>query len=157
MSHRVAALLVILGGAAALAMAYWAQYVEGLVPCPLCLLERWPYRIIIALGLIALLCRPPTGRFVLGLAVLTMLGGAAIASVHVGVELHLWLSPLPECNGNFSPGMALPMTPAIPCDKPVYFIPGLPVSMAVMDLFYELLLALLTVSYISRKPRRFIR
>jgi disulfide bond formation protein DsbB len=137
MSHRVAALLVVLGGAAALAMAYWAQYVEGLVPCPLCLLERWPYRIIIALGLIALLCRPPTGRFVLGLAVLTMLGGAAIASVHVGVELHLWASPLPECNGNF--------------------IPGLPVSMAVMDLFYELLLALLTVSYISRKPRRFIR
>ncbi|MDE8348471.1 MAG: disulfide bond formation protein B [Acidocella sp.] len=157
MSHRYAALLVILGGGAALALAYWAQYGAGLVPCPLCLWERWPYRIMVALGAFALLSRPPTGRFVLGLAALTMLGGAVIASVHVGVEMNLWRSPLPECNGNFISGMALPMTPAIPCDKPVYIIPGLPVSMALMDLFYELLLALLTIIYLSRKPRRFFR
>ncbi len=157
MSHRLTALLVILGGVLALATAYWAQYIALLAPCPLCLWERWPYRIIIALGLVTLLCRPPTGRLVLGLAVITMLVGAIIASVHVGVELHLWRSPLPECNGNFSPGMALPMTPAIPCDEPVYLIPGFPVSMATMDLIYELTLALLTISYISRKPRRFSR
>ena len=36
-------------GAGAYALENWA----GLVPCALCLLERWPYRIAFVLGLLA--------------------------------------------------------------------------------------------------------
>ncbi len=157
MNHRLVALMVMLGGLVALAIAYWAQFILLLVPCPLCLWERWPYRVVIVIGLIALLCRAPTGRFLLGLGVVMLLVGAMIAALHVGVEWHLWPSPLPECNGILTPGAPLPMTPAKPCDEPTYLIPGLPISMAMMDLIYELGLALLITSYVSRKPRRFIR
>ncbi|HQT63758.1 MAG: hypothetical protein B7Z75_01920 [Acidocella sp. 20-57-95] len=157
MNHRLVALLLVLGGLAALVVAYWAQFILLLMPCPLCLWERWPYRVAIALGLIAMLCRPPTGRLILNFAVVALLAGVLIAGLHVGVEWQFWPSPLPECNGILTPGAPLPLTPAKPCDEATYLIPGLPISMAMMDLIYALGLALLVVTYISRKPRRFIK
>jgi hypothetical protein len=72
----------------------------------------------------------------------------------VGVEFHWWQSPLPECNGILTPGAPLPMTPAKPCDEPTFLIPGLPVSMAAMDLLYALTFALVLLGYIWRYRRR---
>jgi disulfide bond formation protein DsbB len=157
MNHRSVGLLVILGGLFALGLAYWAQYVRGLVPCELCLWERWPYRVVIVLGVCAFLSRPPTARVMLGLGVCALLAGVFIAGLHVGVEFHWWRSPLPECNGILSPGAPLPMVPARPCDAPVYLMSALPLSMAAMDLIYEAGFALALATYVSKKPRRFIR
>jgi disulfide bond formation protein DsbB len=157
MNHRMAGMLAVLGGLLALGLAYWAQYFELLVPCELCLWERWPYRIVIVLGLLAMLVRPATGRWVLGLAVAMLLVGVCIAGLHVGVELHWWPSPLPECNGILTPGAALPMIPARPCDAPIYLVPFIPVSMATMDMIYEACFALVLATYVARKPRRFMR
>ncbi len=125
-----------------------------LFPCPLCLLERWPYRMVIVLGLLAAASPRTVGRAILLLAVLALLGDAAIAFVHAGVEFHWWQSPLPECNGILTPGAALPMTPAKPCDQPTFLIPGLPVSMAAMNLLYAVVFALVLLAYIVRRPRR---
>ena len=94
---RGLALLTALAAGFALGLALASEHWGGLVPCALCLLERWPYRVAIVLGLVAAVVPPPLGAVLLMLVVLTMLAGAALAVVHVGVELHWWPSPLPEC------------------------------------------------------------
>jgi disulfide bond formation protein DsbB len=154
MNHRLPAVLTAFAAAAALGLAFFAQYVLLLTPCELCLWERWPYRIVIALGLLATLLPRLPSRILLGLAALTLLGDVGIAGLHVGVEFGWWNSPLPECNGMLIPGAPLPLTPATPCDRPVYLIPHLPISMALMDFCAALAFALLLLAYVLRKPRR---
>jgi len=150
-----AGLLAALAALAALGVAYFAQDVLQLVPCPLCLWERWPYRLVIALGITAFVLPRGPARFLLAIAALAMFAGAGIAFLHVGVEVHWWRSPLPECNAFLTPGAALPLHPAPPCDSPTYLISGLPVSMAAMDMIYALAFAIGLSAYVSRKPRRF--
>lgn len=141
---------------AALGTAYFAQYVLLLTPCELCLWERWPYRIAALLGVLGAMGRPRTTRLFLGLAGLAMLADMGIAFLHVGVEFTWWNSPLPECNGNLTPGAALPLIPATPCDRPVYLIHGLPISMAQMDFcFATLFAAALLVYAVRKRTRRF--
>jgi disulfide bond formation protein DsbB len=153
--HRKAGALVALAGLVALGVAYFAQDVILLVPCELCLWERWPYRVAIVLGILAVLLRRKAGRVVLGLAALAFLSDVGIAFLHVGVEFGWWASPLPECNGIITPGAPLPMMPARPCDAPVFLIPHLPISMAAMDFCAALVLFLALVTYLLRKPRKF--
>ena len=100
-------------------------------PCALCLVERWPYRIVIVLGLLAAVAPQPLVRLLLVLAVLCLLADAAIAFVHVGVEFRWWPSPLPECAApHFSGGSiaerlaSMPARPAKPCDEPTFLIPA---------------------------------
>ena len=153
MNRRLAGLVVALAALAALGVAYYVQDFDALYPCPLCLLERWPYRIVILLGLLAALTGGLPARLILGLAVLALIGDAAIAFVHVGVEFHWWQSPLPECNGILAPGAPLPMMPAKPCDDPTFLIPHLPVSMAAMNFLYAALFALLLLGYVARSKK----
>jgi len=154
LNFRLAGVATALAALAALGVAYYVQDFMLLYPCPLCLLERWPYRIVILLGIIAAVSPRAVARAVLLLAVLALLAGAATAFIHVGVEYHWWQSPLPECNGILTPGAALPMTPAKPCDTPTFLIPGLPVSMAALNLLYAVIFALVLSGTLLRKPRR---
>ncbi|GAC1484543.1 MAG: disulfide bond formation protein B [Acetobacteraceae bacterium] len=144
-----------LGGA--LASETWL----GLVPCALCLWERWPYRIAIGLGIAALLL-PRFRRVLLGLMAMCALAAAGLAAVHVGVEQGWWPSPLPECaapalgGGSIAERLArMPALPAKPCDEPTYLLPGLPVSMAAMNLLFALALSLfLAMSAAGRRSGR---
>jgi len=138
----VAASAVALGGA--LASERWL----GLVPCALCLWERWPYRLAIVLGLLALVVPRRFTRWALAAATLAVLAGAGLAALHVGVEQGWWPSPLPECaapslgGGSIAERLArMPATVSKPCDEPTYLVPGLPVSMAAMNLALALALA----------------
>lgn len=133
MSVRSAGLITLIIAALALGIAYYAEYGLHLVPCVLCLLERWPYRVVIALGALALIFGGGFGRFMLALAGLAMLVNVGIAGLHVGVEWHWWVSPFPECNGILTPGAALPMVPSVACDRGVYLLHWLPVTMTQMD------------------------
>jgi disulfide bond formation protein DsbB len=155
MENRLAGILTAVTALTALGVAYFAQYVLLLTPCELCLWERWPYRIVALLGLLGALGRPRTTRLFLGVAGMVMLVNVAIAGLHVGVEFNWWPSPLPECNGALTPGAALPMIPATPCDRPVYLIHGLPVSMAQMDMLAAALFAGALLVYALRRRRRF--
>ena len=138
---RVLAALSLLMALAALAAAFGAEWYGGLVPCALCLVERWPYRIAAVLAVAALLpVRGQAMRPVLWGVVLCMAASLAVASVHVGVEQGWWPSPLPECaapnlgTGSIAERLArMPSHPAKPCDDPTYLLPGLPVSMAAMN------------------------
>ena len=161
LSLRTLALLTTLLAAAALGLALATEHWGGLVPCALCLLERWPLRIVIALGLLALITPRPIGRALLGLAVLTLVGDAAIAFVHVGVEFGWWPSPLPECaapvfhGGTIAERLAsMPARPSKPCDAPTYLIPGLPISMAMMNLWFSIAFAVVLGFYVWDSERR---
>ncbi|MDT7950692.1 MAG: disulfide bond formation protein B [Acetobacteraceae bacterium] len=154
-----AALVGTVASAAALAAAFASEWGLGLVPCALCLWERWPYRVAIGLGLLALLVRRARRGF-LALMAVALLAGAALGAVHVGVEFGWWPSPLPECaaprlgSGTAAERLArMPLLPAKPCDEPTYLVPGVPVSMAMANL----LLALALASYLAisaARPRR---
>ena len=142
---RVVLALSAVIAAAALGTAFAAERYEGLVPCALCLIERWPYRIAIALGLVGLVLPQALARVALALLALTILVGAAAAAVHVGVEAKLWPSPLPECMApTFSGGSiaqrlaSMPLKPTKPCEDPSYLIPFVPVSLAAMNFLYSL-------------------
>ena len=145
LTDRRAALYAILAAAAALAIAHGSEAWGGLVPCALCLVERWPWRIAIAFGLAAVFLPPRAARFALGLTALSMLAAAVAALVHVGVEAKWWPSPLPECaapvftGGTIAERLSrMPALPSKPCDEPTYLLPFLPLSMAAMHFLYAL-------------------
>lgn len=158
---RSAALLTVLGALAALAAAFSAEWWGHLVPCPLCLLERWPYRIVLALGLIAFVLPARAARAVLVLAFAAMLAGVVLGGIHVGVEHGWWPSPLPECSAPHLSGSiadrlaAMPLRPEMPCDTPVYVLGPVPLSLAALDLLYALAFSLFLLAAVTRPiPRR---
>ncbi len=157
-SVRGAAWITILASAAALGGALASERWLGLVPCALCLWERWPYRVAIALGLAALALPRRAARWALAAAVLAVLAGAALAATHVGVEQGWWPSPLPECaapslgSGSIAERLAhMPATVSKPCDEPTFLVPGLPVSMAAMNLALALALAVFLAMSIRKQ------
>jgi disulfide bond formation protein DsbB len=154
---RTIALACAVAAGLALGIALVAEHWGGFAPCALCLWERWPYRVIVVLGLVAAVLPRDMGRILLWVAALAALAGAALGAVHVGVEQHLWPSPLPECaaptfNGGSIADMlkAMPVQPAKPCDSPSFPVPGLPVSLAAMDLLYAASFALVLAGVLWR-------
>jgi disulfide bond formation protein DsbB len=158
---RTVAVLAALGAAAALGIAYGSEIWGELVPCALCLVERWPYRIVIVLGLLAAIVPSRLVRPLLFLAIVALLFDAAIAAVHVGVEFHWWPSPLPECaaphisGGSIAERLAsMPAKPSKPCDDPTFLVPGLPLSMAAMNMLFALAFAAMLAMLSSGRRRR---
>jgi disulfide bond formation protein DsbB len=159
---RTLAIIAALGAAAALGIAYASEIWGQLVPCALCLVERWPYRVVIVLGLLAAIAPRALVRILLVLAIIALLAGAAIAAVHVGVELQWWPSPLPECAAPHLSGSSIterlasmPARPSKPCDQPTFLIPGLPLSMAAMNLLFALVFSgVLAMSLSVSRSRR---
>jgi disulfide bond formation protein DsbB len=141
--RQVAGMALAMAGGA-LAAAFVAEWYLHLVPCALCLVERWPYRVSIGLALLALVL---PRRLWLVLAVAALMVAAGLGLVHVGVEQGWWPSPLPECaaphlSGSIADRLAaMPDRPSKPCDEPTFLIPGLPLSMASMNMLYALLCA----------------
>ncbi len=129
----------------ALAVAFAFEWWGGLVPCALCLVERWPYRVAITIAVVGAVLPRWLATVALVLVLLTGLAGAGAAGLHVGVEFGWWPSPLPECAApHFSGGSiaerlrSMPARPSKACDEPVYVIDWLPVSFAQLNLLYAL-------------------
>ena len=146
--------------AAALGVAFASEWWGGLVPCALCLVERWPYRIAIALGLVGAVLPRPLARLALAAMVLVMISAATRALVHVGVEAGAWHSPLPECAApHFAGGSvadrlsSMRLLPSQPCDEPVFLIAALPLSMAAMNLIFALGCAVSIAWFLYRTRR----
>lgn len=96
---RLAPLLVLIASVAVVGLALLSQYVGGLQPCELCLLQRWPYYVAIGLSLLALAAgRRAVTVAVVALCALLFLAGAALAFYHVGVE-QLWFAGPTACTG----------------------------------------------------------
>ena len=87
---RTACLLLALMSAVILLAALGLQYLGGLAPCHLCVLQRWPYALLVVLGLAG--WRWQT-RPALALSALVLLVGAGLAGYHFGIEQGWWALP----------------------------------------------------------------
>lgn len=154
MNFRLAGLIAALIASLALGVAYYAQYWMQLAPCELCLLERWPYRVVIVLGLLALCFGGILARAFVALAGVVMLVNVGLAGLHAGVEFHWWASPFPECNSVLSLGAELPMHPSVSCDRGVYLLSSLPLTMTQMDFIASVLFTLLLFFMAAQSRRR---
>jgi disulfide bond formation protein DsbB len=141
---RPAAALIVALGVFALAAAFAFQYLGGLAPCILCIWQRYPYGVAIALGALAFLLagNMAAARVLIALAGLVLLADAAIAAFHVGVEQKWWAGTA-ECGGNLATGVSaedlkaqLQAAPVVRCDEVAWSLFG--ISMA----GYNFLLAL---------------
>jgi len=111
------ALLAALGSLAMMLGALGFQYIGDMAPCELCIWQRWPHGIAIALGLIMAIM---PNRWIALLGGLVVLAGAGIAFYHAGVELHYWPGPdtctgLPDLTGTLTVD-ALFARPVVRCD-----------------------------------------
>lgn len=98
MTFRLGAALGALACAALLAFGYYLQYVQGLDPCPLCLVQRgFFYAVLVVLAVAALHAPVGIGKSVYGsLAALFAAGGIAAAGRQVWLQ-HLPPERTPEC------------------------------------------------------------
>ncbi|MEO6839688.1 MAG: disulfide bond formation protein B [Bradyrhizobium sp.] len=98
-----AALAITLIAAATIAGAWFFQLVLGLVPCPLCLEQRYAYYLAVPLGVLVTIAAArdaPRPVLLAGLALLTLaaLGNAVLGGYHAGVEWKFFQGPT-DCTG----------------------------------------------------------
>jgi disulfide bond formation protein DsbB len=147
---RIAAIAIALIAAATIAGAWFFQLVLDIVPCPMCLEQRWAYYGIIPLAiLIALLARAgaPRGVLLAGLALIALaaLGNAGYGAYHAGVEWKFWPGPS-SCTGNPALNLGggslldqLDKVKVIPCDVVQWRFLG--ISLAGYNALISLLMA----------------
>lgn len=88
MTRRMLIAVAAGGSAAVLLGAFGFQYLGGLLPCTLCLWQRWPHAVAVALGGVGIVL--PQHRLWPLLGALAALTTAGIAVFHVGVEQTWW-------------------------------------------------------------------
>jgi disulfide bond formation protein DsbB len=146
-----AALLVLVLACAAIGGAWFSQIFLGLVPCELCLLQRWPYYVGVPLA--ALACGIGFGgggrggalALLLWALALVFLVSTGLGIYHAGVEWRFWPGPS-ACTGQYvSPASAddflksLDAGPSVRCDDAAIRILGL--SLAGWNALASLLIA----------------
>jgi len=99
---RMAAVAVLLVSAATIGGALASQHVFGLVPCKLCLWQRWPYYAGVPLALLTALAPPSLRRAGLWALALLFLASAGLGAFHAGVEWGFWPGPA-DCSGGSAP------------------------------------------------------
>lgn len=134
------------GSAALLLGALAFQYLGGLAPCHLCILQRWPHLVAVLIG-VAVFWRPAPALAVFG--ALAALTSAGIGAYHTGIERGWWPGP-DTCTspdpGSLPPGELLDRilaTPVVLCDQVAWSWLGL--SMASWNVIASLLLAALWI------------
>src|SRR5215203_594102 len=96
---RAAAALVLTAAVATVGGAYVFEYALGYVPCPLCLMQRKPYYVAMAIALAAALVPSRIlARSGLATVALVFVVSAGLGAYHAGVEWGLWLGPS-DCGG----------------------------------------------------------
>ena len=90
MTFKMRSALAGAGSAALLLGAWGSQYIGGLAPCHLCLVQRWPHAIAVLIALAAV----ATGhRFLALLGALAALATAIVGIYHTGVERDIFEGP----------------------------------------------------------------
>ncbi len=95
MKHQTLVLFATLGSAAVLLGAYGFQHIGGLLPCKMCLWQRWPHAAAILIGVILWSGGP---RLLAWLGALAAATTGVIGSYHAGVEWGWWPGPS-SCSG----------------------------------------------------------
>ena len=135
--------------------ALWFQYVGGLVPCSLCLWQRWPHMIIVLLAVIALFVQMP--RPVLTGIAITAASSVILAAYHAGVEWQLWSGPdgctasLINSSDLTSLTDSLLSTPVVRCDEVAWSFLGL--SMAGWNSLFSLDICLIALISLAQEKK----
>src|SRR5215813_8547348 len=158
-----AALAIMAIAAATLAGAWFFQLVLEILPCPLCLEQRYAYYFAVPFaGLVAFAAArgAPRGVVLAGLAILALaaLGNAILGGYHAGVEWKFWPGPT-DCSGSgFNPGKAgslfdqLDKVKVIRCDEVQFRLLG--ISLAGYNALISLLMAAIAVWGMAKAARR---
>lgn len=149
---------------AVLGAAYFSQYVLGMQPCKLCLIQRIPYAVTTVLGIAILIfaARRSVAAVLFGLLAVAFLASTGLALFHFGVE-QKWWTYASDCTGQnvFKPGAsveemmaALRRAPTVRCDEAVPFLFGM--SMAFYNILVSAGLAFSAAYalYLAVKPSR---
>jgi disulfide bond formation protein DsbB len=158
-----AALAITALAALTLAGAWFFQLVIGLVPCPMCLEQRYAYYTLIPLSALVALSvgrGSPRGVLLLGLALLALiaLANAAFGVYHAGVEWKFWQGPT-ACTGA-TPTIKsaadllkrLDAEKVVPCDEVQWRFLGL--SLAGYNALISLLMAAIAGWGFARTAKR---
>lgn len=149
----IALLLVSVGS---LSFALYAQYVQKILPCVLCLHQRTPYYIVAGLSVVAILLLrfPKVARLMVYLCGIAFAFGTAIAVYHVGVQ-HLWWQGPAMCGGVESGASSvadlkaqLMAQPIIRCDKIDWKLFG--ITMPTVNVFFSAALTIFCLIAPSR-------
>jgi disulfide bond formation protein DsbB len=158
-----ASLAVTIIAAATLAGAWFFQLVLEILPCPLCLEQRYAYYLAVPLGALVAIAAArgaPRPLLLLGLAILALaaLGNAGLGTYHAGVEWHFFQGPT-DCTGPVGNlGSAgnllerLDTVKVIRCDEVQWRFLGL--SLAGYNVLISLLMAAIALWGIGRVIRK---
>lgn len=146
MTRLTASLAAAFGSAALLAGAFAFQYIGGLAPCHLCLVQRWPHAAAVVVGaLMLVLGRGVLGRVLPWAGALAALTTAGYGAYHTGVERKWWLGPTTCTSGDIGALSAkdllaqIQAAPVVQCDQVAWSMLGL--SMASWNMVLSLALA----------------
>ena len=116
--------------AAALVVAFVAQYGFNLQPCPLCLYQRLPYFAVLVVGLVAGFAFKGYSKII----TLVLMGVWAISLIlggyHAGVEAGFWTFPACASSSQGADSIAeleamIRQATVTPCDRPAFLLAGL--------------------------------
>ena len=153
MTTRILCLIATIGSAGLLLGALAFQYIGGLAPCAMCIWQRWPHGIVIALGAGAYLSQ---SRALMLSSALLMLLGAGIGLYHVGVEQTWWAGPS-SCTSGSIEGLTteqlleqIESAPLVRCDEIAWSFMGF--SMAGWNAVLSFALAIIwTIAGVRRR------
>ncbi|MNR79208.1 Disulfide bond formation protein B [compost metagenome] len=69
-----------------LAIALYLQHVEGMLPCPLCVIQRYAFAVIAIICLVAVYLPRGAGKIATALAALAAIAGAGVAGWHIYIK-----------------------------------------------------------------------
>ena len=148
-----ARLVAILLPTALLGGAIGSQYIGGLIPCHMCMWQRWPHLAAIGAALIAIALRrnQPMSATFTALAALALATSGFIGIYHAGVEYKFW-EGFTTCTSDIVPGAdmldAILKAPIIRCDEAQWTLAG--ISLAGFNAIFSLSGAALTFFLLRR-------
>jgi disulfide bond formation protein DsbB len=153
MTKAMRILLATLGSAGLLGGAFAFQYIGGMAPCHLCLLQRWPHGAAILVGVLAIL----TGwRFWPWLGALAAATTSGIGIYHTGVERGWFTGPTSCTSQMATQGLSskdlltqIMAAPVVRCDQPAWVF--LHLSMASWNAIFSAVLVLIWLSAALRR------
>ena len=135
-------MIVVLGlvSASLLMAAFAFEHLGRLLPCKLCIWQRWPHALIIGTALLGMGFMRPGFVFLLITAFATL--NIGLSGYHVGVEQGFWPGPA-SCSGNLDNTLSnsdmldmLLATPVIRCDEVAWSFFG--ISMAGWNMLFSI-------------------
>lgn len=149
--------ILILGGAVPLAGALIVQYGLHLPPCHFCILQRWPYGLVILCGVASLLVPRMSLRwkFAVAMGVMGWLATGTLGLIHAGIESG-FLDYKGGCVASDTASLdAILAAPIVACDAVMAAFAGL--SMAAWNSIFAasmILLAALQFRYEAKRHGR---